>query len=125
MQEIDGSDKGDEEKEREKRSWSDLAKLEEQKSINIWDKKRKEILDQPKRQIENKRIQTIENKLYSTVAKSTGPSSYNDHSSNEIESEWQTVHHKRKPRNQKKTPQNNYNSRNFYWNQGHHRQKWY
>lgn len=123
MQEIDGSDKGEEEKEREKTSWRDLVKLEEEKSITIWDKKRKEILDQPKRQMENKRIQTIENKLYSTVTKSTG-TSHNDQSSNERENEWQTVHHRRKPRNQRNT-QNNYNSRNFYWNQGHHRQKWY
>ena len=123
-QEIEGSEKDDTEKEREKKSWVDLVKIEEEKSINIWNKKRKEILDQPKRQIENKRIQTIENKLYSTVAKSAAPSSENN--SRDGENDWQVVtynNNRRKPKNQHNS--HNYNSRNFHWHQRPYRQKWY
>ena len=121
-EEIEGSEKSEEEKEKEKTAWKNLVKIEEEKSTSIWDKKRKDILDQPKRQIDTKRIQTIEDKLYSTIVKSTTNTNNNHYQENE--NQWQTVSYKKKPRNQNNS-YNNYGSRNFYWKKAPHRQKWY
>ena len=96
-QEIDSSEIDDEQKEAEKKAWVDLAKLEEEKSINIWKKKRGDIIAQPERQKERKKIQTLENKLYSTVVKSN--TQENDNSNTRPESTWQTVTYNRRKNN--------------------------
>ena len=113
LQEINSSEIDDEQKETEKKAWVDLAKLEEEKSINIWKKKRGDIIAQPERQKERKKIQTLENKLYSTVVKSNTQET--DNSNTRPESTWQTVTYNRR--------KNNHNSHRYH--QGWQTQNFY
>ena len=95
--EIDESNKMEEQKEIEKKAWLDLIKIEEERSQNIWKKKREDILAQPDRQKDRKKIQTIENKLYSTVVKENNEESENNNKS--YSDSWQTVRYNNRKRN--------------------------
>lgn len=118
VQEIENSAQDEEQKNLEKKAWNDLVQIEEEKSKNIWKKKRADILAQPDRQIERKKIQTLENKLYSTVVKSgTHETENDDYDYNNTNSEWQTVRYN----NRKKSNQHHYRQYQSNWqNQNFH-----
>ena len=114
-QEIDSSEMNDEQKNAEKKAWIDLTKIEEEKSVNIWKKKRADIIAQPERQLERKKIQTLENKLYSTVVKS-GSQEADDHNTRS-ESTWQTVTYNNRRKNHhhyNRQYQQGWQTQNFY-----------
>ena len=112
-QAINSSEKNDEQKEREKKAWLELMKLEEEKSQNIWKKKRADILAQPTRQKENKKIQTLEGKLYSTVVKNGTEET--EYQNTNWDTSWQTVTYKNNRRNhQNRYQPNGHQSGNFY-----------
>ena len=123
-QAINSSEKNDEEKENEKKAWLDLMKFEEEKSQNIWKKKRVDILAQPTRQKENKKIQTLEGKLYSTVVKNGTEET--EYQNNNRDSSWQTVTYRNNRRNyQHRNQTNGQQSGNFYGRKPPNRYKRY
>ena len=97
LQEIQDSDLGEEEKEKQNEAWMKAAREEEKKSEEIWNKKRVEILKLPDIQKKNERIQIRDGRTYATVAKTSSEETMENQGS--FEERWQEVPYRNQRRN--------------------------